>query len=134
MTATRCACESNLARTPRSSNRGQPCGSFANCIAYAHHDHVFFLWSAVAGAPHFSVPASLLAFAGFLVGALWGGRVISGLGQNLSGFVVTTMLVKLALIGVAFVVAMATADSIAARYAPIVLLALDAGCGPIEAG
>src|SRR5438094_9459629 len=57
--------------------------------------NVVFLGFAVAGAPDFSIPASLLAIAGFLVGALTGGRLASGIGQNRSGFVATTMLIKL---------------------------------------
>ena len=107
-----------------------------DAVSYLALGHVFvanmtgnvvFLGFAVAGAPDFSIPASLLAIAGFLVGAFAGGHLISRIGQNRSGFVATTMLVKLALVGVAFVVAMATLDSIAARYALIVLLALAMG-------
>ena len=89
--------------------------------------NVVFLGFAVAGAPDFSIPASLLAIAGFLVGALIGGRLASGIGDNRSRFVATTMLVKLALVGVAFVVVIATVDSAEVRYGLIVLLSLAMG-------
>src|SRR6516165_10791585 len=86
--------------------------------------NVVFLGFALAGAPGFSIPASLLAIAGFLVGALIGGRLASGIGENRSRFVATTMLVKVALVGVAFVVVIATVDSAEVRYGLIVLLSL----------
>jgi uncharacterized membrane protein YoaK (UPF0700 family) len=107
-----------------------------DAVSYLALGHVFvanmtgnvvFLGFAIAGSPDFSIPASLLAMAGFLVGALAGGRLASHIGQNRTGFVATTMLVKLALVGVAFVVAVATVDSAAVRYALIVLLSLAMG-------
>lgn len=107
-----------------------------DAVSYLALGHVFvanmtgnvvFLGFAIAGAPDFSIAASLLAIAGFLGGAFVGGRLASGMSQNRGGFVATTMLVKLALVGVAFVVAMATGDSLAARYTLIVLLALAMG-------
>jgi uncharacterized membrane protein YoaK (UPF0700 family) len=107
-----------------------------DAVSYLALGHVFvanmtgnvvFLGFAVAGAPDFSIPASLLAIAGFLVGALAGGRLASGIGQNRSGFVATTMLVKLALIGVAFVAAMAMPNSGVLQYVLIVALALAMG-------
>jgi uncharacterized membrane protein YoaK (UPF0700 family) len=107
-----------------------------DAVSYLALGHVFvanmtgnvvFLGFAVAGAPDFSIPASLLAIAGFLVGALAGGRLTSRIGQNRSRFVATTMLVKLALVGAAFVVVMAMADGTAVRDALIVLLSLAMG-------
>lgn len=107
-----------------------------DAVSYLALGHVFvanmtgnvvFLGFAVAGAPDFSIPASLLAIAGFLVGALAGGRLASRIGQNRSRFVATTMLVKLALVGAAFVVVMAMADGTAVRDALIVLLSLAMG-------
>jgi uncharacterized membrane protein YoaK (UPF0700 family) len=107
-----------------------------DAVSYLALGHVFvanmtgnvvFLGFAVAGAPDFSIQASLLAIAGFLVGALAGGRLASRIGQNRSGFVATTMLVKLALVGAALVIVMATADGTAVRDALIVLLSLAMG-------
>jgi len=107
-----------------------------DAVSYLALGHVFvanmtgnvvFLGFAVAGAPDFSIPASLLAIAGFLCGALIGGRLAARIGQNRSGFVAITMLIKLALVSGAFLAVMATVDSPTVRYALIVLLSLAMG-------
>jgi len=108
-----------------------------DAVSYLALGHVFvanmtgnivFLGFAVAGAPDFSIPASLLAIAGFLGGAFVGGRLAMRVGQNRSGFVAITMLIKVALVGGAFLAAvMATVDSPTVRYALIVVLSLAMG-------
>ena len=89
--------------------------------------NVVFLGFAVAGAPEFSILASLIAIAAFLVGALTGGRLASSIAQNRSRLVAIAMLVKLALLGAAFVVSLAMSDGNLGQYGLIVLLALAMG-------
>jgi uncharacterized membrane protein YoaK (UPF0700 family) len=89
--------------------------------------NVVFLGFAVAGAPDFSIPASLVAIAAFLAGALAGGRLAASMAQYRSRFLAITMLIKLGLVAVALVVAIAMVDSDPARYGLITLLALAMG-------
>src|SRR6266496_4029969 len=109
-----------------------------DAVSYLALGHVFvanmtgnvvFLGFAVAGSPEFSIPASLIAIAAFLVGALAGGRLGSSMAQRRSRFLTIAIVVKLGLIGAALFVAIATAavaiDLI--RYGLIVLLALAMG-------
>lgn len=107
-----------------------------DAVSYLALGHVFvanmtgnvvFLGFAVAGAEGFSIAASLAAIAAFLVGALAGGRLASSLGEHRSRFLTLAILVKLGLVGAAFLVAIAIADKSVLQYGLIVLLALAMG-------
>jgi uncharacterized membrane protein YoaK (UPF0700 family) len=107
-----------------------------DAVSYLKLGHVFvanmtgnvvFLGFAVAGAPDFSIPASLVAIASFLVGAVTGGRLASSMPEHRTRFFAIAILVKLALVGVALIVAIAMVEGDLVRYALIVLLALAMG-------
>ena len=107
-----------------------------DAVSYLALGHVFvanmtgnvvFLGFAVAGAPGFSIPASLVAIAAFLAGALAGGRLGSSMAQQRSRFFAVAMLIKLGLVGIAFVAAIVLADADLIRYGLIVSLALAMG-------
>src|ERR1700682_1422136 len=109
-----------------------------DAVSYLKLGHVFvanmtgnvvFLGFAVAGAQDFSIPASLVAIAAFLGGALAGGRLGSNTGHHRGRVVAIAMLAKIVLVGAALAVATATVDldREPVRYALIVLLALAMG-------
>ena len=109
-----------------------------DAVSYLALGHVFvanmtgnvvFLGFAVAGAPDFSIPASLVAIASFLAGALGGGRLGLRMAQHRSRFLAIAILVKLGLVGAAFLVAIAMTDYNVdlIRYGLIALLALAMG-------
>ncbi len=108
-----------------------------DAVSYLALGHVFvanmtgnvvFLGFALAGAPGFSIPASLIAIAAFLGGALAGGRLGSSMGQHRSRFLAIAILVKLGLVGAALVVgAIAMVDASLVQYGLIALLALAMG-------
>src|SRR5947208_8727265 len=81
-----------------------------DAVSYLALGHVFvanmtgnvvFLGFAIAGAQDFSMSASLVAIAAFLVGALAGGRLGSSMARHGSRFFAISILVKLALVGAA---------------------------------
>ena len=82
---------------------------------------------AVAGVQDFPIAASLVAIAAFLVGAVAGGKLGSIMAGNGSRFFAVAILIKLALVGTAFVVAIAIVHDSPVRYGLIVLLALAMG-------
>jgi len=109
-----------------------------DAISYLKLDHVFvanmtgnvvFLGFAVAGAQDFSAPASLAAIAGFLVGALAGGRLGSTMGEHRGRYLAIAMLVQILFAGAALVGAMTVGDleNQLLCYALIILLALAMG-------
>jgi uncharacterized membrane protein YoaK (UPF0700 family) len=107
-----------------------------DAVSYLKLGHVFvanmtgnvvFLGFAVAGAPDFSMSASLLAIGAFMAGALAGGRLGSAMTEHRTRFFAIAMLVKLGLVGAAFVVAITMVDSDLLQYGLIVLLALAMG-------
>src|SRR2546422_6058190 len=109
-----------------------------DAVSYLSLGHVFvanmtgnvvFLGFAVAGAQDFSIPASVVAIAAFLAGALAGGRLGSSMAQHRSRFLAVAILVKLGLVGAAFLVAIAMTDYNVdlIRYGLIALLALAMG-------
>jgi uncharacterized membrane protein YoaK (UPF0700 family) len=109
-----------------------------DAVSYLSLGHVFvanmtgnvvFLGFAAAGARDFSVPASLLAIAAFLAGALTGGRLGLRAGHHRGRLVAFAVFGKIVLIGAALVVAVAVPDLSGApvQYALIVLLALAMG-------
>ena len=67
--------------------------------------NVVFVGFALAGAPGFSLSASLFALAGFLVGAWAGGLVRARAGENRGRLLFNSMLAELALLAIAAVVA-----------------------------
>ncbi len=91
--------------------------------------NVVFVGFAVAGAPGFSLRASLLGLAGFLIGAAVGGRVISWSGDDRARLLAITASGEAVLVGVATVViarATATSDLSGADVA-VLLLAIATG-------
>ncbi len=107
-----------------------------DAVSYLKLGHVFvanmtgnvvFLGFAVAGAEGFSVPASLVAIAAFLLGALAGGRLGSSMTQHRGGFVAIAILVELVLVGAAWVVAITVGEGDLLQYGLIVLLAVAMG-------
>ena len=109
-----------------------------DAISYLSLGHVFvanmtgnvvFLGFAVADAQDFSIPASLLAIAAFLAGALAGGRLGSSVGQHRGRLLAIATYIQIALLGAALIVSTIALvpEGEAARYALIVLLALAMG-------
>jgi len=107
-------------------------------VSYLKLGHVFvanmtgnvvFLGFAVADAQDFSIPASLVAIAAFLAGALAGGRLASSLGQHRGRLLAVTTYIKIGLVGAALGLSMAAPDldGLPARYGLIVSLALAMG-------
>ncbi len=86
--------------------------------------NVVFLGFAVAGAPGFSITASLVALGEFVVGALIGGKVASGLGHHRGHLLATATSFQGLLLGASVIVTAASGDPItgAYRYTLIVLL------------
>jgi uncharacterized membrane protein YoaK (UPF0700 family) len=84
---------------------------------------------AVANAQDFSIPASLLAIAAFLAGALAGGRLGSSAGQHRGRLLAIATYIQIALLGAALIVSTVALvpESEVARHALIVLLALAMG-------
>jgi uncharacterized membrane protein YoaK (UPF0700 family) len=91
--------------------------------------NIVFLGFAIAGAQNFSIPASLMALAAFLVGALAGGYLGSKTGQHRGRYLAIVILVKFLLVAAALIAATAIAnpDGQAVRYSLIALLALAMG-------
>jgi len=91
--------------------------------------NVVFLGFAVAGANDLSIPASLVAIAAFMAGALAGGRLGSSAGYHRGRFLAIATYIKIALVGTALIISMLALDPDAdlVRYALIVLLALAMG-------
>jgi uncharacterized membrane protein YoaK (UPF0700 family) len=107
-----------------------------DAVSYLKLGHVFvanmtgnvvFLGFAIAGAKDFSVAASLVAIAAFLVGALAGGRLGSSMVEHRHRFFAIAILIKLALVGAAWVLAVALSNEDLVQYGLIVLLALAMG-------
>ena len=91
--------------------------------------NVVFLGFAVADAEDFSIPASLLAIAAFMAGALVGGRIGSRAGQHRGRLLAMATYLQIALVGAALAVSMAGFDpeGALAQYSLIALLALAMG-------
>jgi uncharacterized membrane protein YoaK (UPF0700 family) len=89
--------------------------------------NVVFLGFAVADVREFSLAASLVALAAFLVGALAGGRLGLRAGHHRGRFLAIATSIQVALVGVALAVAATDPDGEATRFALIVLLALAMG-------
>jgi uncharacterized membrane protein YoaK (UPF0700 family) len=109
-----------------------------DAVSYLKLGHVFvanmtgnvvFLGFAVADAQDFSIPASLVAIAAFMAGALAGGRLAVRGGSHRGRLLAIATSTQTALVGVALAVAMVVPDPDGAgvRYALIVLLALAMG-------
>jgi len=107
-----------------------------DAVSYLKLGHVFvanmtgnvvFLGFAIAGAPDFSIAASLVAITAFLLGALAGGRLGSRMAQQRSRFLAFALVAKLGLVGIALLVAIALGDEEFVRYGLIALLALAMG-------
>jgi uncharacterized membrane protein YoaK (UPF0700 family) len=109
-----------------------------DAVSYLKLGHVFvanmtgnvvFLGFAVGGATDLSIPASLVAIAAFLAGALGGGRLGSSAGHHRGRLLAIATYVKIALVGAALVVSTVgiDPDRDAVRYALIVLLSLAMG-------
>jgi uncharacterized membrane protein YoaK (UPF0700 family) len=91
--------------------------------------NVVFLGFAIAGAPGFSIPASLVALGSFILGALIGGKVVAGLGRHRGRLLATATAFQVVLLGASVGVTSASGDPIvsAYRYALIILLGISMG-------
>jgi uncharacterized membrane protein YoaK (UPF0700 family) len=91
--------------------------------------NVVFLAFALVGAPGFSLTASLLALAGFSVGALAGGRLTVTFGHHRGRLLLMVSALEALLVAAAAVIVSAAHDpgSGAVRYALIAILALSMG-------
>jgi uncharacterized membrane protein YoaK (UPF0700 family) len=91
--------------------------------------NVVFLAFALAGAKGFSIPASLLALAAFLLGAVGGGRLISRRGGHRARLLVAATTIEAVLAAAALVVTLVVANPGrgAGRYALIAVLGLAMG-------
>jgi uncharacterized membrane protein YoaK (UPF0700 family) len=109
-----------------------------DAVSYLKLGHVFvanmtgnvvFLGFAVAGATDLSVPASLVAIAAFLGGALAGGKLAATLPHHRGRLLAVAIYLQIVLVAAAVVVAVAAVapDAGIARYTLIVLLALAMG-------
>jgi uncharacterized membrane protein YoaK (UPF0700 family) len=107
-----------------------------DAVSYLKLGHVFvanmtgnvvFLGFAVAGAEDFSVSASLIAIAAFLLGALAGGRLGSSMVDRRTQFFAIAIVVKLALVAAAWTLTLAVGNGDLVQYGLIVLLALAMG-------
>jgi uncharacterized membrane protein YoaK (UPF0700 family) len=109
-----------------------------DAVSYIALGHVFvgnmtgnivLLGFALAGAPGLSVAASLTAIAAFLAGAVLGGALGRRIPGHRGAFARTGIAAEVALLAVAFVVALGADDPItgARRYAVIVVLAIALG-------
>jgi uncharacterized membrane protein YoaK (UPF0700 family) len=109
-----------------------------DAVSYLKLGHVFvanmtgnvvFLGFAVADAADFSIPASLVAIAAFLAGALVGGRIGSSAGHHRARLLAIATYLQIALVGAALVVSMVGPDLDGAlvQYSLIALLALAMG-------
>jgi len=109
-----------------------------DAISYLKLGHVFvanmtgniaFLGFAVADAKEFSVGATITAGAGFLVGAIAGGRLALRTDGHRGRLLAVGIVIEIAIVAAALATAFLTADfaSASARYVLIVLLALAMG-------
>jgi len=92
--------------------------------------NVVFLAFALVGAPGFSLPASLVALAAFVLGAVGAGRLIRHVGSSRRGrMLAVSTACECLLVTAALVVSLIATDvgSGAARYVLIVVLGLAAG-------
>ena len=91
--------------------------------------NVVFLGFAIAGAPGFSIPASLVALGSFVFGALIGGKFASRLGNHRGHLLAAATSFQALLLGASVVVAGAGGEPVTGgyRYAVIVLLGLSMG-------
>jgi uncharacterized membrane protein YoaK (UPF0700 family) len=109
-----------------------------DAVSYLSLGHVFvanmtgnvvFLGFAVADAQDFSIPASLVAIAAFMAGALAGGSLGLHAGHHRGRFLALATYLQIVLVGAALVVSIATPnlEGSLVRYALIMLLALAMG-------
>ncbi len=91
--------------------------------------NVVFLGFAIAGAPGFSIPASLVALGAFVCGALIGGRVASGLGHHRGHLLAVTASFQALLLGASVIAVAVSGEPVAGayRYALIALLGISMG-------
>jgi uncharacterized membrane protein YoaK (UPF0700 family) len=91
--------------------------------------NVVFLGFAFAGAPGFSIGASVVALVAFWFGALAGGRVVSTNGAHRGRLLNTAAAIQVVLVAVSVVLAALSASPVSAgyRYALIVVLGMAMG-------
>jgi len=91
--------------------------------------NVVFLGFAIAGAPGFSISASLVALGAFVFGALIGGKIISRRGGHRGNMLTTATAFQAILLGTSVVVTAASGDPVTAgyRYTLIVVLGISMG-------
>jgi len=108
-----------------------------DAVSYLALGHVFvanmtgnvvFLGFAVVDAEGFSVPASLMAIAAFLFGALAGGRLAGWQGAHRGRLFVVTLLIEILLVALALAVALiAVVSALVGQYLIIAALSIAMG-------
>jgi uncharacterized membrane protein YoaK (UPF0700 family) len=91
--------------------------------------NVVFLGFAIAGAPGFSIAASLVALSSFVLGALLGGRIGSGLGHHRGHLLTATTSFQVLLLGASTVVAAASGDPVTGAYQYVLIVLLGVSMG-----
>src|SRR5689334_1954307 len=91
--------------------------------------NVVFLGFAIAGAPGFSVAASLVALGAFVFGALLGGNVVSRHGNHRGNLLMTATAFQVVLLGASVVVAAASGAPVTARYRYSLIVVLGISMG-----
>ena len=91
--------------------------------------NVVFLGFAVAGAPGFSIPASLIALASFWAGSVIGGRIVTRYGRHRGRHLAAAMTLQSVFFAIAVVLAALSSNPPheSFRYALIVVLSLATG-------
>jgi uncharacterized membrane protein YoaK (UPF0700 family) len=91
--------------------------------------NVVFLALASAGAPGFSILASLVALASFVLGALAGGLLGSRLGQHRGRFLSVTAMLQALLLGASVVIAVLSGNTVptGSSYSLIIVLGIAMG-------
>jgi uncharacterized membrane protein YoaK (UPF0700 family) len=109
---------------------------FIDAVSYLKLGHVFvanmtgnvvFLGFSFGGAPDISITGSLLALAGFLIGALLGGRFALRIGASRKRLIMVSAGTKMLLIGAACVLAFIAATADITQYVILTLLGASMG-------
>ncbi|MCW2523154.1 MAG: hypothetical protein JWO63_1489 [Frankiales bacterium] len=91
--------------------------------------NVVFVGFAVAGAPGFSLSASLWALAGFIIGAYVGGLLIRRIGRHRGRLFATATVVETVMIGAALIVSLAGGHTLSGAQNDLVAGAAAVGLG-----
>jgi uncharacterized membrane protein YoaK (UPF0700 family) len=91
--------------------------------------NVVFVGFAAAGAPGFSLSASLWALAGFVAGALFGGRLIRRIGAHRGYLFAAAVLIETVMLGVALIVSIAAGHTLSIAQTDVIAASAAIGLG-----